>query len=160
MRVQSVIVFVMVMAAMGAMAFAQVEDSAKAAQVEDSTKAAPAEEVSASALTAEVQLCTAVEERVPTGAGDSFGSDIGQLCLWSKISGAVDTTFIRHVWYFQGEEKATVELPVRSPSFRTWSRKTILPEWIGEWEVKVLDADGNLLSTTPFTIFKEKVEKQ
>ena len=111
MRVQSMIVSVLVMVAMSAMTIAQVDDSTKAAPVEDSTKAAPvkdstkaapAEEVSASAVTAEVQLCTALEDRVPTGVGDSFGSDIGQLCLWSRISGAVDTTFVRHIWYYQG----------------------------------------------------------
>ena len=160
MRVQSMIAFVLVMVVMSAMTFAQADDSTKATPVEDATKAVPAEEVSVSAVTAEVQLCTAVEDRVPTGVGDSFGSDIGQLCLWSRISGAVDTTFVKHIWSYQGEEKAVVELPVRSPSFRTWSRKTILPEWVGEWEVKVFDADGNLLATTPFKIFKEKVEEQ
>jgi hypothetical protein len=64
----------------------------------------------------------------------------------------MDTTVIKHVWLYKGEEMATVELPVRSSSWRTYSYKTIPPEWSGDWVVKVIDASGNVMKAVPFKI--------
>jgi hypothetical protein len=47
---------------------------------------------------------------------------------------------------------AHVELTVGSPDWRTVSSKSLLPDWTGEWEVRVLDAAGNLLRTESFTV--------
>jgi hypothetical protein len=104
------------------------------------------------ALTAEAEICTGIAERMPTGMAESFPSDVGKVYLWCKIEGATDSTMIEHVWYRNGDEMATVELPVKSPSWRTWSSKSLLPEWTGSWEVKILDADGNVLKSVPFQI--------
>jgi hypothetical protein len=103
-------------------------------------------------LTVEAQLCTGIEERMPAGVAESFPADVGKVYLWSKVTGAADTTVIKHVWSYQGKEMAVVELPVKSPSWRTWSYKTILPQWTGRWEVKILDAEGEILKAVPFTI--------
>ncbi|MFQ5453559.1 MAG: DUF2914 domain-containing protein [Candidatus Zixiibacteriota bacterium] len=104
----------------------------------------------------ESSLCTNVEERMPIGIANSFSSDVERVYLWTKVTGAVDSTFIKHVWIFNGVEMAAVELPVRGSSWRTWSYKTILPIWIGDWEVKILDASGNILKSVSFTINKSK----
>jgi hypothetical protein len=106
----------------------------------------------ASSMTIEAQLCTDVQERMPVGTAESFSPDVGKVCLWCKVMGAADSAFIKHVWSYQGKEMATVELPVRSSSWRTWSCKTILPEWTGNWEVKVVDAQGNVLKAVSFTV--------
>ncbi len=103
-------------------------------------------------MTVEAQVCTAIEERIPSGTATAFGADVDKLFLWCRITGAVDTTVVSHLWLYEGKEMATVELPVRSTSWRTWSSKTILPEWTGQWEVRVLDTDGEVLSSTLFTI--------
>ena len=103
-------------------------------------------------VTAEAQICTAIEERMPVGTAATFTADVERLYLWCRITGAVDTTVVSHLWLYEGKEMATVELPVRSTSWRTWSSKTILPEWIGQWEVRVLDAEGEVLRSTSFTI--------
>ncbi|MFH1374217.1 MAG: DUF2914 domain-containing protein [bacterium] len=103
-------------------------------------------------VTAEAQICTAVEERIPVGTAATYTADVERLYLWCRVTGAVDTTVVSHLWLYEGKEMATVELPVRSASWRTWSSKTILPEWTGQWEVRVLDTDGEVLSSTSFTI--------
>jgi len=104
-------------------------------------------------LTVEEQvICTAIEDRAPTGADSSFASDVGQLYCFTKISGAEDTTSVSHIWYFNGEEKAKVELNVKSKNWRTWSSKRIDPGWIGDWRVEVVSASGDVLSTRSFTI--------
>ena len=111
-----------------------------------------AQETPSSPITVEVQICTAVEERMPVGAGDAFGADVGQVWCWCKVLGATDTTFVKHVWSLDGKEMAVVELPVRSSAWRTWSSKKILPHWTGAWEVKILDADDNVLKGLSFTV--------
>ncbi len=103
-------------------------------------------------LKAEVQVCTGITDRMPTGAGTSFGTDVATLYCWSKITGSKTETTIKHVWSYNGKEMASVELPVKSVAWRTSSQKRILPEWIGNWEVKVVDAAGNTLGSVAFTV--------
>lgn len=100
----------------------------------------------------EQTICTAVEERMASGADSSFANDVGQLYCFTKISGAEDTTSVSHIWYFNDEEKAKVDLNVKGKSWRTWSSKRIAPEWVGEWKVEVVSAGGDVLSTKTFTI--------
>ncbi|HVP07867.1 MAG TPA: DUF2914 domain-containing protein [Candidatus Acidoferrum sp.] len=103
-------------------------------------------------LKAEVQVCTGITDRMPTGGGTSFGADVGALYCWCKITGAKTETTIKHVWSFNGKEMASVELPVKSVAWRTNSQKKILPAWTGNWEVKVVDAAGNTLGSVAFTV--------
>lgn len=102
----------------------------------------------------EQTICTAIEERVPTGADSSFANDVGQLFCFTKITGAGDTTSVSHVWYLNDEEKAKVELTIKGKSWRTWSSKRIDPIWVGDWKVEVVSANGDVLSTKTFTITK------
>ncbi len=105
-------------------------------------------------LTVEAQICTDIVERMPVGGGDSFTSEVGKLYLWSRITGAQDSISIHHVWSYEGEEKLNMELPVKSPSWRAWTYKTILPEWTGQWEGKIIGPDGTIMATIPFQITK------
>ena len=105
-----------------------------------------------SALTVEAQMCAGVEERIPTGTAETFSADVGQVWCWCKVTGATDTTMIKHVWSREGEQMAVVELPVRSAAWRTWSSKNILPHWTGNWEVKIMDAEDNVLKGLTFTV--------
>ncbi|MDI4652990.1 MULTISPECIES: DUF2914 domain-containing protein [Pseudoalteromonas] len=62
---------------------------------------------------------------------------------------------VRHQWYYQGQQLASIELAVSSPRFRTYSTKNIMPEQLGDWRVEVIDADGNLLAQKEFRILAE-----
>lgn len=103
-------------------------------------------------LTIESELGTGVEERMPVGTADSFDADVEQVYCWCRVKGAADTTLVKHVWFYEGKEMASVELPVKSASWRTWSSKKILPEWTGQWTVKIIDAAGNELESNSFRI--------
>lgn len=105
-----------------------------------------------STLMVETQLCTGIEERMPTGVAESFSANVEKVYLWCQVTGAADTTVVEHVWSYEGKEMAAVELPVKSAAWRTWSYKTILPEWTGNWEVKVLDAAGDVLKAVSFSV--------
>ena len=126
----------------------QTADSAKA-----TVEPQPAAEVSP--LSVDAKVCSAIEDRQPAGVADRFDAGVEQLYLWSKITGAIDSTAITHIWLYEGKEIAVVELPVKSASWRTWSSKKLLPAWTGEWEARVVGPDGVTMATTRFTIVAE-----
>ena len=93
-----------------------------------------------------------VEARQPVGEATSFPADVGRVFLFTRITGARGDTVIYHVWRHGPTERARVELPVRSNSWRTWSSKRILPSWSGEWIVEIQDQAGNVLESVSFLI--------
>lgn len=99
-----------------------------------------------------IQFGTDVENRELVGTDITFSSDIGTVYCFTHITGAQDTTEIAHVWYYQNEEKARVPLQVGSSDWRTWSSKRILPSWVGDWDVRVEDAEGNVIGRSSFVI--------
>ncbi|MBI5117630.1 DUF2914 domain-containing protein [Candidatus Poribacteria bacterium] len=96
-------------------------------------------------------MCLKVENRQPVDAGTSFPADVGQVWCWSRIKDA-DGTAIKHVYYHNDKEKASVELKIGSPLFRTFSSKRILPGWTGKWRVDIVDASGAVMKSLDFTI--------
>jgi hypothetical protein len=105
-----------------------------------------------SVITVEAKLATGIQDREPVGVAVTFPANVDTVYLWTKVTGAKDTTFIKDVWTYNGQEMASVELPVKSPSWRTWSSKAIMPDWTGAWDVKVFDANGDVLTGLTFTI--------
>jgi len=103
-------------------------------------------------LTVEAKLCTSIENRMPVGEAVNFPAEVGTVCLWCRISGCPGETTIKHVWFYQGKEMTTMELPVQSISWRTWSFKSIPAHLTGDWTVKVLDQAGNVLKEVAFTV--------
>lgn len=102
----------------------------------------------------EAVMCSAVENREPVNPTNAFPADVGEVWCWSKIKGGEGTS-IEHVYYYGGEEKATVRLYIGSPMWRTYSSKRILPSWTGSWRVDIVDADGNALEKLDFTVGEE-----
>jgi len=139
------------------MTWAQEGATTDTAKQAEKTETAEKAEMSDMAVEVEAAVCTAVEERLPVGTADVFPAEVGQVYFWTKVEGLQDTTMIKHVWYYKGDEIATVQLPVRSSSWRTYSYKTIPPEWSGDWVVKVVDADGEVLKAVPFKVGEEKM---
>ena len=112
----------------------------------------PAEVTQSSLAIKEGVVATTVENRLPHGVEKQFPATVGMLYCFTAIGGAKAETSISHTWYYQDNKMAQVVLPVRSILWRTWSSKTIIPEWRGGWRVEVTTEDGVLLATIPFTI--------
>jgi hypothetical protein len=102
-------------------------------------------------------LCTSVVDREPVGEADTFPADVGKIYLWTKVTGLPEgqSSFIHHVWLRDGVEMGDVELAVKASPWRTYSYKTIMPDWTGDWEVKVVGPDGNVIKSIPFTVGKQ-----
>ncbi len=104
-------------------------------------------------LTIEVGvICKQIEERAPVDADTTFVVSVEKLYCFTKITGAEEATTISHVWYWGETERARIELPVRSISWRTYTAKRIQEHEVGNWRVDVLDAEGTVLKTIRFSI--------
>lgn len=97
-------------------------------------------------------FCTAIEDRQPVGIDTVFKAKVERVYCYTKITGAVDTTAISHIWYFNEEEVAKVNLSVNAKTWRTWSSKKLLEIWIGKWRVDVVSSDGTVLKSKEFSI--------
>lgn len=96
-----------------------------------------------------VVVCTAVENREPVGASESFPASAGELVCFSEVTGAGGAAEITHVWALDGAERFRVSLPVRADRWRTWSRKRVSP---GSWTVTVLGPSGEELGKATFAV--------
>jgi hypothetical protein len=101
-------------------------------------------------LSVELVIATAVEDREPVGAGETFPADVGQLFAWMRVTNGADST-LRVVWT-HGDHRSEVPLQVGGSPWRTWSSKQIPPDWTGSWTVEVQDADGTVVASTTFTV--------
>jgi len=97
-------------------------------------------------------MCKGVDQRVPLGTGNVFASDAEKIYCFTKITGATRDTMITHKWFLNGELKSSVDLPIESSSWRTWSFKQIGPTDVGDGMVEVVSAEGVVLTTIIFFI--------
>lgn len=91
-----------------------------------------------------------VVDRSPVGSGDVFPKETAKLYCYTRVVGAVGETQVTHNWYHQGTLKSSVKLSVRTNNWRTWSSKTMTPEWTGEWMVEILSEEGTPLESIIF----------
>ena len=133
------------------------EESAKEQKMEETTPAV-AQEPPALVLE-EIQICTAVEDRQPSGVGTVFPDDLDKLYCFTKIGGADRATYVYHVWYFGDDEVARVKLPVKSNPWRTWSSKKLY-NGLSNGHVEIVSENGDVLGKADFEIqAPEKAEE-
>lgn len=97
-------------------------------------------------------VCQDVVDRAPVGSGEVIAKESERVYCFTRVVGAEGDTKITHNWYYQGALKASVVLNVRSSNWRTWSSKTMNPEWVGEWMVEILSEDGTPLESIIFFV--------
>lgn len=97
-------------------------------------------------------ICQDVIERTPIGIADIFSKDSGRLFCFTRVLGGYSDSLIIHNWYYKGNLQASVRLPVRSASWRTWSTKGLDPDMIGEWMVEILAEGGTPLHSIIFFV--------
>lgn len=106
---------------------------------------------SASDVSVEAVVARTVVDRMPQDSGTAFPPDVGQLVLWTRVSGAAGQP-IHHVWFHGDTEVGRVELQVGGSPWRTWSTKTVPSDWTGAWHVEVRDEAGHLAKRIDFTV--------
>jgi len=103
-------------------------------------------------VVAEGLITTAVVERTPVDAIQSYPVSIGELYCFTRVAGALQGESLTHIWLYEGREMARIDLLVGAGNWRTWSLKTFIPEWKGSWRVDIFDGAGKKLMSIPFTL--------
>lgn len=99
-----------------------------------------------------IAVCTSVENRQPIGVDSVFTANVGHLYCYIKLVSPTDMSKVSHVWFYQDKQMYKIDLTIKAKTFRTWSSKTILSDWKGDWRVEVQDSTGNIITSTSFKI--------
>ncbi len=101
----------------------------------------------------ELVMAQGIKGREPLGVAKRFDAGRQTLTAWAKISNKEAPSQIEMIWRYEGKVHSRVALEVgTSPSWRTWSRKTIDADQVGMWTVDVVAPDGSLLERARFKI--------
>ena len=97
-------------------------------------------------------MCEKISDREPYNITDTFSDNSETVfCFLEAKNIEIDTT-ISFVWYFEGQEKARVTLPLqRGRRWRTFSSKK-LGNLKGSWTVELQEESGIVLSSVPFQV--------
>jgi len=97
-------------------------------------------------------FCTAIDDRNPVDIQTSFSNSIGRIYCFTKLSSTLENTSRSHVWYYNNTRLAIVDLDVNAKSWRTWSSKRIVKEWIGLWRVDIVSSNGDVICSQEFIV--------
>ena len=101
----------------------------------------------------EIMICRGIYKRNPIKPGVKFINNVDSLFCYTKISNSGNKQEIKHIWYFENKDVTTVSYNIKqSYNYRSWSKKTIYPNQIGNWRVDVVNKAGDILGTRDFTI--------
>jgi hypothetical protein len=103
------------------------------------------------APTVEVAIGKSVVSGAAVDTASSFGTDVGQVAGWTRVTGMTAGSKITHLW-IHGADSSRVELNVGGSPWRTFSRKTIPATATGDWTLEVLGPDGAKLGSKTFKI--------
>lgn len=104
----------------------------------------------AAAAAAEVQVGTAIENRMLLGAAELFPLGTQKLFCFSRISNAAGSE-VEHVWYKGDTEMSRVKLAVNGSPWRTHSSKNLGDAAAGDWRCEVVQ-DGKTIQTARFRV--------
>lgn len=133
-------------------------DAEAATEPDKTASAAPPEPAAPQPRIASLIACRDVENRRPVEPSDTFQmtkDSQPDVWVWMNVQSekAMLPCTLRHVYYVNGDHYADVSLPIRYPRMRTWSNVTLTTaNHIGQWRVDVVNADGQVLAQTRFTV--------
>ncbi len=93
---------------------------------------------------------TAVEDREPVMAVDSISSSAFKSISFFTELNDFQGRNITHQWVYNDSVMFEKSFAVNGARWRVWTSKTLLPGWIGNWTVNVLDDDRSVLTSKSF----------
>jgi len=95
-------------------------------------------------------LSHGIHDREPISDTESFSVDDGKAFAFARIQNTGDPTMVSFVWEYGDQTHATVPVNVgSSPGWRTWSTAKLRS---GNWRVKLVNAQGEVLLEKAFTV--------
>ncbi len=93
---------------------------------------------------------TAISEREPVDQITEIGNDVGRVYYFTELQGMAGQT-VTHRWSYNDAVMAEVQLQIGGPRWRVWSSKNLVPEWVGDWSVAVVNEAGEVLGGNRFS---------
>lgn len=81
-----------------------------------------------------------------------FPAHVRKLYCYTRIEGAINPTFVTHLWCYKDKAMFSIDLPVKSKSWGTYSEKRIPKGHNGKWIVEILDAKQNVIQRLEFFV--------
>ena len=104
----------------------------------------------------DIKICKGISNRKPLGVGTVFPNTVDSLYCHTKIENPGSKKEAKHIWYFENQIMTQVRYNVKkSKSYRSWTKKTILPYQVGNWRVDVQDQNGTIIGSKKFRIKKQ-----
>jgi len=96
--------------------------------------------------------CQRIVDREPVGITETFPDDTVKVYAFIEALDIAKETGIKIEWLFEDKQAAIIELTLgQSKRWRTYSSKRIGIRH-GNWEVRLLDSQDNLLRSLAFTV--------
>ena len=122
----------------------EVDPAVEASEIQSApAEAAPIGELARASFTSQIV------EREPVDSIERLSADQPQILFFTELRGLGGQT-VTHRWEHGGEVMAEVPFEVGGDRWRVYSSKRLLPGWVGEWSVAVLDSQGRVLGTRSF----------
>ncbi len=99
---------------------------------------------------ARAAFTSAISDREPVDNVTQVSAQTKRIFFFTELRGMGGQTVV-HRWVHEGTVMAEVPFNVGAPRWRVWSSKNLLPAWMGDWQVFVIDADGNEVGGASFT---------
>lgn len=112
------------------------------------------EDVVMPATIARLILTSGIRNREPVDdLGTKIDGNIEQsIYIFSEILD-MEGQQLTHRWLLNGREVAKINLAIGGIRWRTYSRKIITPEMVGQWQIELLNSDGDLLTSHKFDYY-------
>ena len=111
----------------------------------------------AGALTVkDIKICKKIYKRTPVGSDVIFTNNVDSLYCYTRIQNTGSKKEVKHVWYYENQIMTQVRYNVKKSNiYRSWTKKTILPNQIGKWRVDIHDNNGTIIGSKDFQIQKK-----
>ena len=99
-------------------------------------------------------IAAKIQNRLPAGISDHFDTSTEKVVCFVEANNAKGPErTLTAAWIYEGQEVHRFELQVgKSKTWRTWARAKIRPKKLGAWRCDILDEEGKVLSSAPYTV--------
>lgn len=98
---------------------------------------------------ARAQFTSGIEQREPVDEVTILSNNVNKIYFFSELRDLQGQT-VTHRWSFAGKVMAEISFNVGGPRWRVNSSKALLPGWVGDWTVSVVDGSGEIVSDYSF----------
>ncbi len=101
----------------------------------------------------DIKICKSIYKRTPVGSDIIFTNNVDSLYCYTRIQNPGPKREVKHIWYYNNQMMTQVRYNVRKSNiYRSWTKKTILANQIGNWRVDIQDNKGTIIGSKDFKI--------